>query len=58
VALPERLISAVKSQKCILFVGSVLSAMAGYPTWIELVEALVAAAKGTPYSRTSRMIPK
>jgi SIR2-like domain len=52
VVLPDRLISAAKSQKCILFVGSGLSAMAGYPTWSKLVEALVAAAKEIPYSRT------
>ena len=50
--LPERLISAAKSRRCILFVGSGLSAMAGYPTWAKLVEKLVEAAKKIPYSRT------
>jgi hypothetical protein len=34
-----------------LFVGSGLSSMAGYPTWAELVGLLVEAARKIPYAR-------
>jgi hypothetical protein len=49
--LPDALIRALQDRKCILFVGSGLSAGAGYPTWGELIERLVEAAKKKPFAR-------
>ncbi len=50
--LPDALLRAVKSNKCVLFVGSGLSAQAGYPKWSELIATLVEAAKKVPNART------
>lgn len=49
--LPEDLVRAVENRRCILFVGSGLSSAAGYPTWGELVQRLVDAAKAMPWAR-------
>src|ERR1022692_2285301 len=50
--LPEPLVKAVRDRKCMLFVGSGLSSMAGYPSWGELVDSLLQASKKIPYART------
>jgi SIR2-like domain len=52
VTLPNGLIKAVRERKCVLFVGSGLSAMAGYPSWSQLIDRLVAEAKRVPSART------
>ncbi|MGH8475710.1 MAG: SIR2 family protein [Methylococcales bacterium] len=52
VQLPASLLKAVKEKKCILFIGSGLSSMAGYPTWAELIDSLVAEARKIPFART------
>lgn len=49
--IPDRLIQSVRNRKCILFVGSGLSSMAGYPTWAQLIDRLVAEAKRRPRAR-------
>jgi hypothetical protein len=49
--LPEPLETAIKDGKCVLFVGSGLSAAAGYPTWESLIKTLVDAAKKIPHAR-------
>jgi hypothetical protein len=51
VEIPEELIASVRARKCILFVGSGLSSMAGYPTWAQLIELLVDRAKRSPRAR-------
>jgi hypothetical protein len=50
--LPPQLIKDVKARRCILFVGSGLSSMAGYPSWAELIKILVDTAKASPLART------
>lgn len=52
VHLPDGLVSAVRNRKCVLFVGSGLSSLAGYPTWSQLIDRLVAEAKRVPSART------
>jgi hypothetical protein len=52
VELPSELWQAVQSRKCIIFVGSGLSSAAGYPSWPELITALVDEAKNVPNTRT------
>ncbi|MGH8057223.1 MAG: SIR2 family protein [Candidatus Entotheonellia bacterium] len=49
--IPDGLINAVKEHRCVLFVGSGLSAAAGYPSWSELMDQLVQAAKSLPQAR-------
>lgn len=51
VTVPDRLIRSVRDRKCILFVGSGLSSLAGYPTWAQLIDRLVAEAKRSPRAR-------
>jgi hypothetical protein len=46
--IPHRLARAVRSRKCILFVGSGLSCAAGYPSWGEMVLRLVDEARQIP----------
>jgi hypothetical protein len=46
--IPPRLAQAVRSRKCILFVGSGLSCAAGYPSWGEMVLRLVDEARQIP----------
>ncbi len=46
--IPHRLTQAVRSRKCILFVGSGLSCAAGYPSWGEMVLRLVDEARQIP----------
>jgi hypothetical protein len=50
--LPDLLLKSLKEQKCVLFVGSGLSSLAGYPSWSELVGSLVGAAKKIPFAST------
>ncbi len=52
VHLPDGLVDAVRNRKCVLFVGSGLSSLAGYPSWSRLIERLVAEAKRVPSART------
>lgn len=52
VTLPDGLIKAVRNRKCVLFVGSGLSTLAGYPNWSQLISRLVAEAKRSPRART------
>lgn len=52
VHLPEPLVKAVRERKCVLFVGSGLSMLAGYPSWSQLIDRLVAEAKRVPSART------
>lgn len=52
VHLPDPLIQAVRERKCVLFVGSGLSSLAGYPTWPQLIDRLVTEAKRVPSART------
>lgn len=49
--VPDRLIRSVRDRRCILFVGSGLSSLAGYPTWSQLIGRLVAEAKLSPRAR-------
>ena len=49
--VPAPLLKAIKEQKCMLFVGSGLSSIAGYPTWSELIASLIEAAKKLPFAR-------
>jgi hypothetical protein len=49
---PRGLARSVRERKCILFVGSGLSAAAGYPTWGEMVLRLVDEAREIPGART------
>jgi hypothetical protein len=51
VEIPEELIESVRARKCILFVGSGLSSLAGFPTWPQLIDRLVAKAKRSPNAR-------
>lgn len=51
VEVPEELIDSVRARKCILFVGSGLSTLAGYPSWPQLIERLVARARRSPNAR-------
>ena len=51
VHLPDSLVEAVRDHKCILFLGSGLSAMAGYPNWSQLIDRLVTEAKRRPNAR-------
>lgn len=51
VILPDPLIKAVRERKCVLFVGSGLSSMAGYPSWSQLIDRLVTEAKRVPSAR-------
>jgi hypothetical protein len=51
-AIPDPLLRAVEQRKCVLFVGPGLSSLAGYPTWSELVDLLVAEARKMPRART------
>lgn len=51
IKLPDRLINSVRRGKCIAFVGSGLSVAAGYPTWAELVRALVDEANEMPLAQ-------
>ena len=48
-----QLIIALKNKKCVLFVGSGLSAAAGYKSWSGLIETLVSEAKKLPHARTA-----
>jgi hypothetical protein len=48
----EPLTKAVKTQRCVLFVGSGLSVGAGYKSWGALIQSLVDAAKQLPHART------
>lgn len=52
IVIPAALLDAVQERRCVLFVGSGLSSMAGYPTWDQLIENLVAQAKTLPFART------
>ena len=49
--IPPKLARTVRTRKCILFVGSGLSAAAGLPTWGEMVLRLVAEAREMPLAR-------
>lgn len=51
VEVPEELIESVRARKCILFVGAGLSSLAGFPTWPQLIDRLVAKAKKSPNAR-------
>jgi hypothetical protein len=51
VEIPEGLIDSVRARKCILFVGSGLSCLAGFATWPQLIDRLVAKAKRSPNAR-------
>jgi len=51
VHLPDSLVQAVRDRKCILFLGSGLSALAGYPNWSQLIDRLVGEAKRRPRAR-------
>ena len=51
VHLPDSLVGAVRDHKCILFLGSGLSAMAGYPNWSRLIDRLVTEARRRPNAR-------
>jgi hypothetical protein len=51
VEIPQKLINSVRARKCILFVGSGLSTLAGYPSWPQLIDRLVAEAKRSPNAR-------
>jgi hypothetical protein len=51
VILPDPLVKALRARKLVLFMGSGLSSMAGYPTWSQLIERLVAEAKQRPGAR-------
>lgn len=51
VEIPGELIESVRARKCILFVGSGLSSLAGFPTWPELIDQLVEKAKRSPNAR-------
>ncbi|HEX6037726.1 SIR2 family protein [Longimicrobium sp.] len=52
VTLPDGLIKAVRNRKCVLFVGSGLSTLAGYPNWGQLIDRLVFEARRNPRART------
>lgn len=52
VILPDPLIRAARERKLVLFVGSGLSSMAGYPTWPQLIDRLVSDAERAPNART------
>src|SRR4051812_12537941 len=49
--IPPKLARAARTRKCILFVGSGLSAAAGLPTWGEMVLRLVDEAREMPLAR-------
>lgn len=51
VEIPVQLIESVRARKCILFVGSGLSSLVGYPTWAQLIDLLVEHAKRSPRAR-------
>jgi len=51
VILPDPLLRAARDRKLVLFVGSGLSARAGYPSWSQLIDRLVAEAKRRPSAR-------
>lgn len=51
VILPDPLIKAARERKLVLFVGSGLSSRAGYPTWPQLIDRLVAEAERAPNAR-------
>lgn len=51
VYLPDPLVTAVQERKCVLFLGSGLSALAGYPSWSQLIDRLVGEAKRRPNAR-------
>jgi SIR2-like domain len=51
VILPEPLLQAARERKLVLFAGSGLSMMAGYPGWSQLIDRLVAEAKRMPNAR-------
>ncbi len=51
VNLPDQLLRAVENRKCVLFVGSGLSSLAGCPSWSGLVDLLVAEAMKMPGAR-------
>jgi hypothetical protein len=51
VEVPGELIDSVRARKCILFVGSGLSTLAGFPSWPQLIDKLVAEAKRSPNAR-------
>lgn len=51
VEIPRKLIDSVLARKCILFAGSGLSTLAGYPSWPQLIDRLVEAAKRSPNAR-------
>jgi hypothetical protein len=53
VTLPLPLLEAIQSRTCVPFVGSRLSAMAGSPTWGELIQSLSLAAQGLPFTGRS-----
>lgn len=52
VTLPDGLIKAVRDRKCVLFVGSGLSTLAGYPSGSRLIDRLVSEARRSPRART------
>jgi hypothetical protein len=49
--IPPTLARAVRTRKCILFVGSGLSVAAGLPTWGEMVLRLVDEAREIPHAK-------
>lgn len=51
VILPDPLVTALRERKLVLFLGSGLSSMAGYPSWSQLIERLVAEARRRPGAR-------
>jgi hypothetical protein len=51
VEIPAELIDSVRARKCILFVGSGPSTHAGFPSWPQLIDRLVAEAKRSPNAR-------
>lgn len=51
VHLPDSLVQAVRDRKCILFLGSGLSALAGHASWSQFIDRLVGEAKRRPRAR-------
>jgi hypothetical protein len=53
IKLPDALLEDAEKGRCILFVGSGLSNMAGYPNWSQLIDQLVIEARRTPQAKTT-----
>lgn len=51
IPLPDSLVQALRERKCVLFVGSGLSALAGFPSWSQFIDQLVSEAKRRPRAR-------